>query len=105
MPQVEAGQTHDRETQLDSANLSGADLVTITIGGNDVGFVDGLITCAVSNCNTRAFEQARTASIDRTKPLLEAVYREIAKNPRARSSYSAIHSCSLPRRGSSPAVH
>ena len=85
VPQVEAGQTHDRETQLDSADLAGADLVTLTIGGNDVGFVGGLISCAVGNCNTREFEQARAASIDRTKPLLEEVYGAVAKAaPRAR---------------------
>ena len=48
VPQVATGQVHDRQTQLDSAALRNADLVTITIGGNDVGFVDGLITCAVS---------------------------------------------------------
>jgi hypothetical protein len=79
------GQIIDRQTQLDSANLAGADLVTITIGGNDVGFVDALITCAVSNCNTRAFEQGRIARIDGTKPRLEALYKEIVRRaPRAR---------------------
>jgi GDSL-like Lipase/Acylhydrolase family len=84
-PQVAAGQIHDRQTQLDSADLAGADLVTLTIGGNDVGFVDGLITCAVSNCNTQAFEQGRIARMDRTKPLLEALYKEIARRaPKAR---------------------
>jgi hypothetical protein len=85
VPQVEAGQIHDRQTQLDSADLASADLVTLTIGGNDVGFVDGLITCAVSNCNTRAFEQGRITRMDNTKPLLETLYKEIVRRaPKAR---------------------
>ena len=85
VPQVATGQVHDRQTQLDSAALGNADLVTITIGGNDVGFVDGLITCAVSSCNTPAFEQERVARMDRTKPQLETLYREIVRRaPKAR---------------------
>jgi lysophospholipase L1-like esterase len=85
VPQQEAGQTYDRGTQLDSANLTGADLVTLTIGGNDAGFVDALFFCAVTNCNTQAFEQGRTTIIDGTRPLLEKVYRAVArKAPRAR---------------------
>lgn len=72
-------------TQIDSAALAGAKLVTITIGGNDAGYADVLVACGLGNCNTRAFEQNRAAIIDRTKPRLEKVYRAIAASaPHAR---------------------
>lgn len=84
-PQSEPGRARDRRTQLDSANLAGAGLVTLTIGGNDVGFVETLLVCAVSNCETQAFEHGRRAIIDSAKPRLEKVYRAIAaRAPRAR---------------------
>ena len=82
VPQGGIGRTQDRHTQLDSANLAGANLVTITIGGNDVGFVDSLLVCAIGNCNTPAFEQERTAMIDNVKPQLEKVYRAVAAKAR-----------------------
>lgn len=85
VPQRDAGQTYDRRTQLDSADLTGADLVTITIGGNDIGFADGLVYCALLDCNTAAYQKARAKIIDDTKPLLVKVYRAIAtKAPGAR---------------------
>ena len=72
MPQRRAGQAvPGRKTQLDSADLTRADLVTLTIGGNDAGFVEVLVLCAVSNCNTQVFEQGRRAIIDGTRPALE----------------------------------
>ncbi len=81
VPQSGAGGT----TQLDNATLKNADLVTLTLGGNDVGYVEVLTTCAIGDCNTPAFEQQRAALIDSTEPKLEAVYRAIAaKAPRAR---------------------
>jgi lysophospholipase L1-like esterase len=85
-PQQRAGRVvPGLRPQLDSADLKRADLVTLTIGGNDAGFVDVLTICAVSNCNTRAFEQGRRAIIAATKPKLESVYRAIAaRAPRAR---------------------
>ena len=62
-----------------------ANLVTLTLGGNDAGYVDVLVTCGLGNCNTRAFERSRAAIIARTKPRLEKVYRAIAaKAPHAR---------------------
>jgi lysophospholipase L1-like esterase len=85
VPQQRLGETLDRATQLDSADLARADLVTLTIGGNDAGFIEVLLVCALSNCNTRAFEQGRAAIIDATRPQLEKVYRAVArKAPRAR---------------------
>ena len=85
VPQRRLGETLDRATQLDSADLSRADLVTLTIGGNDAGFIEVLLVCALSNCNTRTFERGRAAIIDATRPQLEKVYRAvIRKAPRAR---------------------
>jgi lysophospholipase L1-like esterase len=81
VPQTGAGGT----TQLDSPTLKNADLLTLTLGGNDVGYVEVLTTCAIGDCNTAAFEQQRAALIDSIEPKLEAVYRAIAaKAPRAR---------------------
>lgn len=85
VPQQGFGESYDRKTQLDSASLAHADLVTLTTGGNDAGFIEVLLACALSNCNTRAFEQSREAIIDRTGPKLRRVYREVARRaPRAR---------------------
>ena len=85
VPQQRLGETLDRATQLDSADLARADLVTLTIGGNDAGFIEVLLVCALGNCNTRAFEQGRAAIIDATRPQLERVYRAVARQaPRAR---------------------
>jgi lysophospholipase L1-like esterase len=80
-PQAGAGGT----TQLDDAALKSADLVTLTIGGNDVGYVEALAICIIGDCNTPAFEQQKASLIDSTEPKLEAVFRAIAaKAPRAR---------------------
>jgi hypothetical protein len=76
---------YDGKTQIDSAALAGANLVTLTLGGNDAGYVDVLITCGLGNCNTHDFERSRAAIIDRTRPRLEKVYRAIAaRAPHAR---------------------
>ena len=84
VPQGAAGR-YDGKTQIDSASLARANLVTLTLGGNDAGYVDVLVTCGLGNCNTRAFERSRAAIITRTKPRLEKVYRAIAaKAPHAR---------------------
>ena len=84
MPQGAAGR-YDGKTQIDSASLASANLVTLTLGGNDAGYVDVLVTCGLGNCNTRAFERSRAAIIARTKPRLEKVYRAIAaRAPHAR---------------------
>ena len=68
-----------------SSDLTRADLVTLTIGGNDAGLIEVLLICALSNCDTRTFEQGRAAIIDATRPQLEKVYRAVAlEAPRAR---------------------
>ena len=62
-----AGARYDGKTQIDSASLARANLVTLTLGGNDAGYVDVLVTCGLGNCNTRAFERSRAAIIARTE--------------------------------------
>jgi lysophospholipase L1-like esterase len=84
LPQGAPGR-YDAETQIDSAALARANLVTLTLGGNDAGYVEVLVTCGLGNCNTRAFERGRATIIDRTTPRLEKVYRAIAaRAPHAR---------------------
>lgn len=77
---VSQGAAWAAEPQLDSAaaSLAGANLVTLTIGGNDAGYVDVLVQCALFKCNTAAFRQQRAATIDATKPQLEKDYAAIA---------------------------
>jgi lysophospholipase L1-like esterase len=71
--------------QLDSASLQKADLVTLTIGGNDAGYVELLVNCGLFRCNTPAFRNERTARIAALKPRLERVYRAVAaRAPSAR---------------------
>ena len=84
-PQGGAGRGYDPRTQLDSAHLAGADLVTLTIGGNDAGYIEVLVACALGSCDTPAFRRRRTAIIDAAKPRLENVYRAVVEQaPRAR---------------------
>lgn len=59
----------------------GTDLVTVTIGGNDVGFVDVLKHCAnplVGLCNTPEYEAQMNVVIDAVVPDLVASYEAIA---------------------------
>jgi lysophospholipase L1-like esterase len=62
-----------------SSLSSGTDLVTITIGGNDVGFSTVVLTCTVASyndCNT-AVENARTYAENTFPPLLDSTYAAI----------------------------
>ncbi|WP_148046196.1 GDSL-type esterase/lipase family protein [Nocardioides marmoriginsengisoli] len=52
-------------------------LVTLTIGGNDVGFVGALEECVRQNCVSR--ERDLVERIDRVQALLRTVYREVRK--------------------------
>ena len=86
-PQRQSGQRYDLRTQLDSAagELAAANLVTITIGGNDVGFAAVVGHCAFHDCNTPAYVSQRQRIIDEVKPKLEHVYRALAaRAPQAR---------------------
>jgi len=74
-----------RQALSGATALEDADLVTITIGGNDAGYVDVLVQCGLSRCNTPAFRSQRAARIDALQPTLEATYRAIAAEaPHAR---------------------
>jgi hypothetical protein len=82
---VGQGAGYDGRPQLDSADLAKANLVTLTIGGNDAGYVDLLVNCALFKCDTPAFVSERTARIDALRPQLVKVYGAIAaRAPRAR---------------------
>jgi lysophospholipase L1-like esterase len=56
-------------------------IVTVTIGGNDVGFSDLIVQCTLSDCS---------AALDRTRASLETVL-----GPRLDTVYSAIRSRAL----------
>jgi hypothetical protein len=64
--------------QLDYPAIDyGTDIVTITIGGNDVGFVDVIKYCATTNCDTPGYVTSLKEGIDQLKPQLLATYRAI----------------------------
>ena len=67
-----------RQALAGATALENADLVTLTIGGNDAGYVDVLVQCGLSRCNTAAFRSQRASMIDALKPKLETTYRAIA---------------------------
>lgn len=71
-------QFKEQYTQLDSPFVDFAtDVVTITIGGNDAGFVEVLKTCATSSCNTSQYRAEREAIIDGLRDDLELVFTRI----------------------------
>ncbi|GAA1233942.1 SGNH/GDSL hydrolase family protein [Prauserella halophila] len=73
--------THDVRAQADSLSAD-TDLVTLSVGGNDAGFVDVMIDCTTSfdqGCIDRVDEAKEFA--DTTLPgLLDGVYDEIRAN-------------------------
>ena len=74
-----------RQALAGAMALADADLVTLTIGGNDAGYVDVLVQCGLTRCNTAVFRAQRAAKIDALKPTLETTYRAIATQaPHAR---------------------
>ena len=93
----------DRSTDVGNASdlpVDGdTDLVTITIGGNNVGFSDILQFCAYSNdCTTekyqgRTLEQVVTSRLDALGPKLESTYRQI----RAQAPQAAIAVAGYPQ--------
>jgi lysophospholipase L1-like esterase len=58
--------------------VSGTTIVTVTIGGNDIGFSDLIVQCTLSDCS---------AALDRTRASLSTVL-----GPRLDTVYSAIRS-------------
>ena len=78
-PQAGSGQYWDGKTQLDERGIEDVDLITITIGGNDVGFVEIVTHCALSLCATSKYEAERKKLMDETQPELVKVYKAIRK--------------------------
>jgi hypothetical protein len=64
-----------RSSQLPAVNQPGPTIVTMTIGGNDVGFGPELQTCLRSNCTGR--EGAINGRIDALRPALLSMYQSI----------------------------
>jgi lysophospholipase L1-like esterase len=85
-PQSETGGYREIHTQLDYPYVDNkAALITITIGGNDIGFADFLRTCGMSSCYTAANEAMIRQRITDLEPQLVKTYQAIqAKAPGAR---------------------
>ena len=59
-------------------------IVTVTIGGNDIGFADLIVQCTLGNCST-ALDSTRTSLAAVLQPRLDQVYAAIASRaPAAR---------------------
>lgn len=64
--------------QLDHVGIGQATkLVTLSVGGNDVGFSTILQFCGVDTCNTAAYRRQLRDSIDNQRPSLIKLYRAI----------------------------
>ncbi|MER6973683.1 GDSL-type esterase/lipase family protein [Nocardioides sp. NPDC000445] len=57
-----------------SANPDAAKMITVSVGGNDVGFTDVLMNCVVSACNTSENEAEFSYRVSVAEPRLEAFY-------------------------------
>jgi lysophospholipase L1-like esterase len=64
-------------TQLRSVSR-GTDIVTVTIGGNDIGFADLIVQCTLSECS-KALDRARSTLTSFLRPRLDTVYRAIER--------------------------
>ena len=58
-------------------NLQGNTLITITIGGNDLGFADELTKCITSFTSCKSDESSISQKITALQPRLAQVYREL----------------------------
>ncbi|MBO3743439.1 fibronectin type III domain-containing protein [Actinoplanes flavus] len=73
-----------RSNQFPSIGQPGPTLITLTIGGNDVGFADELTSCVMSTSSCTGRELALNHTIDGVAATLRSTYREIrAKAPGA----------------------
>jgi lysophospholipase L1-like esterase len=62
-----------------------SDLVTVTVGGNDVGFAEVVGTCVIATDPCRTLDAQVEAALAKVGPTLEAAYRRIlARAPKAR---------------------
>ncbi len=88
LPRSAGGRTRyaDQVTQIDNPVLNArTTLVTITIGGNDVGFADVIEHCLWHSCNTPAYRKKLSKAVIVTAPDLTATYSSIrVKAPNAR---------------------
>jgi lysophospholipase L1-like esterase len=62
-------------TQI-GAVVADTDIVTVTIGGNDIGFSDLIVQCTLANCST-ALDNTRSSLPVVLGPRLDAVYSAI----------------------------
>ncbi|HEX8120072.1 MAG TPA: SGNH/GDSL hydrolase family protein [Solirubrobacteraceae bacterium] len=69
----------DHVPQLDDPAIGSAtSLVTLTIGGNDVGFADTIGHCATHACNTPAYRALLDRRLSGASAKLDAVYSALA---------------------------
>lgn len=72
------GQYREEHTQLDNPSVDAStDLITITIGGNDVLFADVLRLCFETSCNTPTLRSNLESAIDGLQVSLVRVYEAI----------------------------
>lgn len=72
------------EDPQDEALGTGTDVVTISIGGNDVGFKDFIIQCLFLDCSTISAQQQFTTAVNSLGSTLSGAYDDIlAKAPNA----------------------
>lgn len=64
-------------TQIRSVS-SGTDIVTVTIGGNDIAFADLIVQCTLGDC-TKALDRTRSMLTSFLGPRLDTVYGAIKR--------------------------
>jgi len=72
------------ELAQDAALSSSTNIVTVSIGGNDVGFKDFIIRCLFLDCSTTSAQQPFTTAVDNLGSKLSSTYDDIlTKAPNA----------------------
>ncbi|MFD4328468.1 GDSL-type esterase/lipase family protein [Nocardioides sp. NPDC058538] len=72
---IQAGLAEDH---FSSASPNAAKMMTVSIGGNDVGFAAWLGRCVTSNCNTPENEADFTSTVNLTEQRLAVLYSRLA---------------------------
>jgi Tol biopolymer transport system component len=84
LPWGGATQYDEPLTQIDAASLNdGTDLITLTIGGNDVGFVDVLVHCSRHACTSSAYRAELASRVKSLRIVLDTTFpgiRDAAKH-------------------------
>lgn len=70
-----SGGINQSESPQDAALSSTTNIVTLTIGGNDIGFADFVQGCAIADCD--AAHQTAMGKIDLLVPALNSTYKDI----------------------------